>query len=217
MTGKQKRKATQGKEGFTLLEMLVAVSILSIVMIMLFGTFNSVMASRPYLASRAELNHTARFIIQRLTGDLSCASLLPNNPAGFFNGSGKGHDKRQADAIRFTGFGRRFVIPGAGSDQAVISWFVTKPPKADTYTLMRGESQDVIDADGKKADKQAMEVTNSLLSFNVTYLNGGKWEDEFDSAIKHRLPLAVKIEFELGDERGYSLTREALVYLGARS
>lgn len=203
-------------KGFTLVEILVAMAIASIVGVMVLTSFTTVMSAGEYIRSRAELSHTTRFIIRSLSEDLASASVLPNNPEGFFRGNNASYDKKQADEIFFTGFGRRFVLPGSGSDQALISWFVVKIPGRDTLMLMRGENPNIFDVSVKNEKASAIDVTDQLVSFNLRYFKNSQWKDSFNPQSKNSSPEAVRVVFTLEDEHGNVSRGEALMPVGGK-
>jgi prepilin-type N-terminal cleavage/methylation domain-containing protein len=207
----------RGRFGFTLIEILVAMAIASIVATMVLTSFTTVMSAGEYITSRAELSHTTRFIIRSLTEDLASASTLPNNPEGFFKGNSASYGEKEADEIFFTGFGRRFVLPGAGSDQALISWFVIKDPDSDKLVLMRGENPTISDVDINKEKAGAIDVTNQLVSFNLRYLKNSEWADSFNPLAKTNSPEAVRVDFTLADDHGNTSRGQALMPVGGKS
>ncbi len=208
-------KLTNG--AFTLLELMVSVTILLIVAAIVFGSFNSVISAAEEARSGSQVSHMARFIIRRMSDDLASASLLPNNASGFFIGEDSGHDGPRADSVRFTGFGRRFVIVGAGSDQAEIAWYVKKNPGSKLHTLMRAESP-YIAGPGSDVDRKfALDVTHRLVSFDLEYLVGNEWQSGFDFTVAKALPRYVSLEFTLMDDHGNTITKTALLPIGSAS
>lgn len=203
--------------GFTLLEVMLATAILSLVATMVYASFNGVLSSGKYVKSMTNLAHTNRFIIRSLTQDLASASIFPNNPQGIFLGRRGGDGKRMTAELFFTGFGRRFVLTGSGSDQAAITWFVVKSDKRETYTLMRGETPNIQELDFDREKARAFDVTDQLVSFDIRYLKGTEWKDSFDSKSRKSIPDAVRVEFTLKDEFGNVSDGKALIQVGGRS
>lgn len=197
-----------------MLEILVASAIFSIIGIMLFGVFTSVISSGDGLAQRAELAHTARFIVRKLTEDLSAASLLPNNTEGVFVGADNKTGKWETDEIRFTGFGRLTFLANSSSDQALIAWYVKSGKDGGLFSLVRSENPFILGGEISNERAEQMEVTDRLRSFQIRYLQSSGWNDKFDSKIKNKLPKAVSYEFTLEDKEGRRLTRSAIASVG---
>ncbi len=208
----------RSSQGFTLLELVVVMAILSIIGVIVFGSFAGVLASGQRAGYRAEQSHIARFIIRKLTEDLASASIYTYNEKGRFIGIEFKDDERNKDEIRFSGYGRRFVLAGSGSDQAEITWFIKKDDgERPPYTLMRRENPDVYDPLDDSRNVWELDVTDRLVSFKARYRDRQKWNDSFDSTLTRRLPEAVEVEFTLIDDDGYELTRKALIPVGGRS
>lgn len=210
------KTAVRGQGAFTLLELMVASAILAIVTVIVFGAFTGVMTASEAARNVADVTHTSRFIVEAVSRDLASASMLDNGKRGFFVGKdgGEGED-RQADDISFTGFGRRFVVPGGGTDQAAIRWYAVKKPGAEHYALMRSESPDFT-GPGDTAGA-AFEVSDRLVSFNAQYMKDSEWEDAWDTSTGSEPPRAVLIEFTLLDSYGREVSSQVLAPVGGSS
>ncbi|MGK7345707.1 MAG: prepilin-type N-terminal cleavage/methylation domain-containing protein [Candidatus Nitrospinota bacterium M3_3B_026] len=202
------------RKGFTLLEALVASAILSLIAAMVFGAFRGALEAGAGEEERSELYHTSRFIIRKLTEDLASASLLLHNANGRFDGTDGGGEEGEADEIRFTGFGRRILFAGYGSDQARIAWRVVSGPADTRKILMRSEDPDVLSPSWPDEPAEDLDVTEKLRSFNVRYLFKGQWRDEFESEKTNALPEAALVEFVLEGEDGRSIAKSALISVG---
>ncbi|MBI4828979.1 MAG: prepilin-type N-terminal cleavage/methylation domain-containing protein [Nitrospinae bacterium] len=205
-----------GGGGFTLLETLIAAAIMAMLMSALYASFTGLVTAGQAAEERARLAHTARFIIQRMTGDLANASLFTHNRSGVFEGVSGGDLDRPADRVAFTGFSRRMVFTGAGSDQALVEWRAVETPGGELLTLSRAERPWAVvrGAETMEEEEDGLEVTGRLVSFSVRYRRGGEWVDEYRLADARALPAAVKVEFTLRGERGALFTGGALIRVG---
>jgi len=201
--------------GFTLLEVLIAAAILSLIGAMVFGAFNGVVSSGAGVEKRSEMYHTARFIIRKMTEDLSSASLFVHNANGKFVGKdSEGGDAAQTDEVRFTGFGRRILFANTGSDEAEIAWYVLTSDDKKQRVLMRSENPDIFSAQPLEDKMEQLDVTDRIKSFDVKYLVSGEWKDGFDSRTTRATPNEVLVEFELEDKDGFSLKSKTLIPIG---
>lgn len=205
----------RGRAGFTLVEVLIATSILVIIATMVFEAFTVTLTAGKGLEERAELYHTARFIIRKLTEDLSSASLYTNSAAGSFSGVDKKSGGENSDELVFTGFGGRVIFTGTASDQARVTWKTEAPSGSKRLTLKRGENHFITGFDEAKEMAEEMEVTGSLKSFDIKYFDNGTWLEGFDAANVRRLPKAVALSFTLEDDDGRTLTKKAVIPVGA--
>jgi len=200
-----------GRKGMTLIEIMVAITILAIVSTVIFGGFSTTMRNKTRLEEMADRSHVIRVAMERMVAELAQAyvSIQVNpNPAlqtmntCFIGGrSGRGH------RIDFTSFSHRRLYRDAHeSDQNELSYFVTEHPDGDGYVLARREDN--------RPDPQSggttMILVEDVLDFEVEYfdLATGEWTDTWDTreitAQPNRLPLQVKIALTVEDERAPS-------------
>jgi prepilin-type N-terminal cleavage/methylation domain-containing protein len=207
------------RSGFTLVEIIIAASILAVVAMILFESFTSVLTIGQGAASLAETRQTARFIIRKLTEDLRAFDLFTHNDNGLFLGIDHRFGDRDADRIRFTGFTRQTILFG-GSDQAYVEWYVVE--KEDDpeglYTLWRSENQFVTAPPSEEVDTlHALDVTSSLVSFNIRYMVMGQFIDAFHpETLRKGLPTLVEVTFGLEDEEGRQSTYLTLITIGGQ-
>lgn len=205
----------RNRKGFTLVEVLIATSILVIIAAMVFEAFAATLSAGKGLEERAELYHTARFIIRKLTEDMSSASLYTNNTLGNFTGADMKSGGENADGLTFTGFGGRMLFTGTDSDQARITWKTEAKDGSKRLSLKRGENHFITGFDEAKNMAEDMEVTASLKSFDLKYYDNGTWLDGFDAGKTRRLPNAVALTFTLEDDDGRTLTKKAVIPVGS--
>jgi prepilin-type N-terminal cleavage/methylation domain-containing protein len=202
------------RKGFTLVEVLIATSILVIIAAMVFEAFAATLSAGKGLEERAELYHTARFIIRKLTEDMSSASFYTNNTLGSFTGVDRKANGQDADEIAFTGFGGRIAFTGTDCDQARITWKAEAPAGVKKLALRRIENHFITGFDEAKNQAEDMEVTAWLKSFDLKYYDNGTWLDAFDATKTKILPKAVALTFTLEDDDGRTLTKKAVIPVG---
>jgi general secretion pathway protein J len=216
------RRATGGQAGFTLIELLVSAAILALMISIAYGSFARASAAADRTEKFIGINHAARFIVARMADDLASASLPPNNAKAFFLGlPGASEEGGRMDKITFTGYGRRLIMPGSASDQAVISWYAVKTPGQKTYTLMRSENFNLFEDQTQDAEAAAaFDVTDKLVSLEIGYrrLASGDipWNDTFDSKEIKTTPDLISVKFTLRGENGSEVTRSALFPVGEK-
>lgn len=196
------------------MEVLIATSILVIIATMVFEAFAVTLTAGKGLEQRAELYHTARFIIRKLTEDLSSASLYTNNTLGSFVGVDKKSGGENMDELVFTGFGGRVVFTGTASDQARVTWRTQAPAGSMRLTLTRGENHFITGFDEAGEMAEEMDVTSSIKSFDLKYYDNGVWLEKYEATQIRRLPKAVALSFTLEDEEGRTLSKKAVIPVG---
>lgn len=71
------------RRGFTLLEILLALSILAIMSVMIFGSFRSIVESVAATEEAMESLHHAEIVFEQLVSSLRSASFFDSNPSAF--------------------------------------------------------------------------------------------------------------------------------------
>lgn len=113
------------RRGFTLLEVMMAVTIFGIVALTVYGTFARTLRSKQLAEDQAELTQEGRSAVARIADELASA-YYPEQPAGIaiFRSLSGGTEEMPLDSILFTALSSRPAgAAGRDSDQRVISYF----------------------------------------------------------------------------------------------
>ena len=209
-----------GRSGFTMLEMLLAMTLMSILGASLYASLHIGFKARDSAKSALEPARKAEIVFELLREDIESA--LP--PTGILAGSFLGEDVEEkvglnADILSFCSSGHH-------------------PEEDEQACDIRRVQFEVIEEDGERRlvrlittnllSPETIEPTEEvlcrgLLSFDVTYFDGLDWLDNWDSTLQDdMLPLAVEvtIEVERTNTEGYVLRRMISLpcsFLGAES
>ena len=220
------------RSGFTILEILVAVTILTMISTMLFGTFFYTTDIAEEQEERAALYHRASFILGNISQSVSSA-YVPY--AGFYI-------DEEAERPIFLGEADLLSESQAGS----LGLFTTSPRIGGAQggeiafvSYRIDEADDDIDAIGWIADERnplALSCTVepllrsleqedesaplwilSVSSLNLEYFDGAGWLPDWDYEDQGILPDAVRIDLELADSNGdkHSFSTIAYVHVSA--
>jgi prepilin-type N-terminal cleavage/methylation domain-containing protein len=206
--------------GFTLVEMLVAVALLSIIVTVIYGAFHTMGRVIRRSERSKDAYQLARLIMSRMRQDLSCAHFPPNSKDFVFRGEDMGGYDTDADALTFVTAGhvisRRDFPEG---DMAEVSYYIDED---NPGLLVRRE--DVSPDDELETGGVLDILGKNVVGLNFTYLDGTEeparragrdevsvetaleeesaWKDEWDSAETPYLPRAVKVDLSVLNERG---------------
>lgn len=211
-----------GDRGFTLVEVLLAVSITAVALTMLYGSFFQLMDAKSRVETKGEMAREADMVLSRLRTDLTNVFARGRvNPAV---SSSRAHDYFRAwrkddgnSVLFFTSFAHDVSRHSPLSDQSEISYY-TVPADADNdarrLALVRKDNRWM----GNDSSGVAYPISERVLSFSVNFLTRVSFANEraekiwqWDSSVVKRLPAAVEIQIVMEEEDGRRQTRSALV------
>lgn len=193
--------------GFTLLEVLIAVGILTMIGTLIFTSFSSLLRSKEGVRRISDRYREGRMAMARLSADFQSAYTSKHLPIDLNLAARKtafvGDPGAPADRVNFNAFvNRRLNRDSHESDQAEVGYFgADDPEKAGVVDLVRRLSPR-LDLEPDKGGRVQVLATDIDL-FDLAYLDPltGRWEERWDTteAIRQldRLPLQIKITLVL--------------------
>lgn len=198
----------RAKRGFTLLELLVAISILAMVSVLIYGAFSAMQKSRAGLERVQERYREGRMAMQRMSRDLQSCYLSLHVPVDtrlvVQKTSFIGKRGSPTDRVDFNTFSNTRRDRNAHeSDQAEVSYFGSEnPDRSGTLDLARRVSTHP-DLDPQHGGRVEVLATDIDL-FRLEYLDpqSGMWNENWDTTQAatgqpNRLPLQVRITLVL--------------------
>jgi len=201
--------------GFTLIEVLLAVSILALVVTIIYASFS--MAGRNVQHAEASRDRTdlARTLLSRITSDLhnaTCASGVPNRT--FFWGrkqeqesNGKQKRRDRVDLTTLTSW-RRPVLNE--TDLWEVGYYFRDKPEGGGAVLMRREKRDLIDSRYQRTEGGTeYELTDKVDELRLRYVQMASAKPLYETeswgsqTSCEPLPWAVEITLVLDDGSVY--------------
>ena len=193
-------------KGFTLLEILLAFFIFSILFVTIYASYSGSFKTINMTESRMELYRKASIAMDRISEDLQASyiSVLPLNsfgePAGYtrFFGEDKEINGRNAGTMSF--FSR--ITPLFSDDiktatGQLISYEVMQGEGEDELILLRSENPEFMD---ESEEKQGLTLCDGLQAITFTYFDDdGEPHESWDSDSEERestLPRMVSVSLE---------------------
>jgi general secretion pathway protein J len=208
----------------TMIEIMVAIGILTMVAVLIHGVIDSLSRGRKGEGMRAERAHEGREAMQRIVRDLSGAFIsvhMPSVPALMTERTAfVGKSSPPYDRMDFTAFAHlRTERDSRESDQAEVGYFVVKDPEVpEKMDLVRRE-QTPIDYEPLKGGIVNV-VAEDVERFDVRFLDPqtSQWVETWDSmqvtGQPNRLPFEVDITLVLkgvGGGAPYSYTTKMFI------
>lgn len=204
----------EGARGLTLLEVLVAVTILGILLTTIYGTVSRTIRSKEHAEATARVASTGREAVLRIADEIE-ASLSPVRVAtAVFQGVGGG-SSQFLDQVRFAvSMPPPFGEVGSGGGRVLITYYLAEQEGIpNTFMLVRSERPlPSLGAAPAEEDAETPVDSRTLMVDNVAglrlrYLDGdsGQWTESWDSTeqeFERRIPVAVELALFLYDDNG---------------
>lgn len=196
--------------GFTLIEVLVAVVVLSIVGTLIAGGFTQTARNKRRIEEEADRYHSVRLVLERMVQELSMAfvsmHLNPDQGLQTVKTSFVGVDRVRGDRVDFTSFSHQRLYRDAHeSDQNELSYFVTRHPEDRSRRVLARREQNRIDDEPRQGGDVEV-LLEDVEDFQLEYLDpiSGEWLDTWDTTQgvtgqPNRLPAQVRILLEVPD------------------
>mgnify|MGYP001563265710 CR=1 FL=1 len=208
-------------KGFTLLEVLLAMAILSVIMTVIYASFSTAGKNVEQAEAIRDETDLARTLIARLSADIANAypTVSANYPAvpTIFYGKkeeagdriGAGDEKIRRDSISLTTLTNWRKPDSKETELWEVGYFFKEKPDGQGYVLFRREKRELSKDVPALEGGVEYEITDRVESLQYTYSNNGStWTDtgwdSRSSAFGNKLPKAVEITLILDTGRMYS-------------
>lgn len=184
--------------GFTLLEVLVAVSILAIIVVTQVAPFQQTIETRDRAEAAVQTSSAVRLTLMRLSEELSGA-LAYDDDRGRFALVDRMYD-RPTSELQFATTGARRVQAGARDPVETVRYYLERNPnRPDTMLLMKQQLPSIA---AQGIEPVTMIVLEDVTSFQVEALvsgmrSGDGWRTQLDPTTE--VPRAVRIALTVDD------------------
>ena len=187
------------RRGFTLLEVMVAISVLVLIGAIVVGTLSNTLKAREMLAANDGVQQSARVAISRLTQELQLAYLTQNVAAvNTFRTLFVSTDNDPADTLWFTALSHRRLYRNTREcDETEITIWAEDDPDYRGLSVLVHREAPRIDGEPDK-DGTILPLAHGVKRFDLRFLDGqtAEWENTWDTTgteTPNRLPRAVQI------------------------
>jgi len=186
------------RRGFTLLEMMIAVTIAVILMTTIYGVFSSNSRARMKVEESSRQVHQARVFFDRLSRELRGANWSLNRPEAVFICAKE--DNRFKEIVFTTSMDASAGT--AGDDGTTVRYVLEKiseggetPSSEDRQTLYRSISRN----EGAGADSSGSKYTilTGLVGLDLRFFRNGVWSETWNAVEGKNLPQLVEVTLEI--------------------
>jgi prepilin-type N-terminal cleavage/methylation domain-containing protein len=201
--------------GFTLLEILLALSVLSVILLLLLSAFTGAARVRETLASRSGDFRQIRLVLDRVGTDLMGAFATAVREESALSLREDQLSGMPAATLSFTAF----QLPdGDGGHPPAEIVKIRYFPRigADGVTLELHREQSDLPFVGNKIPLRETPVADRLRGFRVELYNGTTWVKEWPAAGGSKTAMPRKAAVTLVDQRGETYRREVPIALAGQ-
>lgn len=191
------------ESGFTLIEMLVAVAISSVILLMVYTAYNSVIKTVNYGRTVASYYQQLNHILNRIDSDLSAMYWKEGNSRlqfiSIFNG------KYSILSFVTAEYRDNRIFPSPSTQYPVTDihetgYYLSQKPGEKNYTLVRKTDIHYDDSFSEGGFEENLIPQVVSLKFEFQYRSD--WSDNWNTADQKRIPNAVRTTLELIDPFG---------------
>jgi len=208
-------RAPVRRGGFTLLEILLAMSVLSIILLLLLSAFTGAVRVRETLSSRSRDFRQIRLVLDRVGTDLMGAFATSAREESALSLREDQLSGMPAATLTFTAF--QLPDGDSGHPPAEIVKIRYFPRiGADGVSLELHREQSDLPFLGNKIPLRETPVAGRLRGFRVELHNGTTWVKEWPAGGGSKTALPKKAAVTLVDERGDTYRREVPILLAGQ-
>jgi general secretion pathway protein J len=205
------RAGARSRAGITLIEVMVAITIFSIVATMIYGAFIQTGRHKARVEVDIDRHHVVTAALERMARELSMAFVsVQRNPSTSLQvmiTAFIGTDRGRRDRVDFTSFSHRRLFRDAHeSDQNEISYFLASDPVNRGDMVLARREQNRIDDDPTRGGRVQI-LLEGVEELELEYLDPTtnlwvqRWSTENAADQPSRLPSQVKIRVRVQDPR----------------
>jgi len=194
------------KNGFTLIEILVALAIVAVVVTLSYETFNGVIRSVQQVDDQAELDQMVRVSMSIMVNELNSAYWRPPSEKASatpyeFTGTDNQAGEEPSDSLRFTMLSHTRAKEGGGDPTvSILEYELVPVAQSEVATLMHTEETNYLSLSENSLER--FELAEQVVGLNFRYFDGKQWSEEWSASDRKKLPRAVEIQIDFRDSNG---------------
>ena len=197
----------RSERGFTLLELMLAVSILALIVAMLAQSFHAVAMSKLHAEERLSSERSGRAILWQMSNEIRGAVQTPLAPSRVLVlGAAKYQGGSPVNTLTVSTLdpGHRRSLDGYGAEEIVSYTAAPNPNHRGWFLLKRSQYSGL----GSSATGAPIIVADNMLSLKLRYFDGEQWGQVWNSenmSPGRQVPVAVSIDLGLAGPKGEPL------------
>lgn len=186
----QRKKSNLNREkGFTLLELLVAMALLSVIVVCIYGGLIPLVNAKDRIDEKVKTNFILSRFSDFFTSEVRSIYFKSSNIYTKVSGVNQDKDGKTMSKVTFTT--NKFTVPGSQKkgDLSLVSYYSVKN-KDNSISLYKSISNPFL---GENSYVYKDVVLRDIKGFKVMFYDGLDWLRVWDSSIMGKTPTAIKL------------------------
>lgn len=192
-----KRSFSQRSKGFTLVEVLVAITIFALAISSIYGVFTSISAGKDRLDLNSETYHQARVILDRIGREIH--GIYTHNSSDTSMLRGGLDDKGNVFFELSTTASSSLNLNGAGFVAVRYELVADRENEDGGYVILRTEKP--LWGNQSRQDFPAMRLAGGVRNLRIRYRSEQTWQNQWDGKVQG-LPDMLEVMLTLADKNG---------------
>jgi type II secretion system protein J len=190
-----RRRTSQS--GFTLLELILALGMISMLAVSLYATLRVAFKARDSATAGILPMRSANVAMEMLAQDLESALPPTGLLAGAFIGIQAGDANARMDTLEFYCVGTSDSLePPRSAGMRRVNLGMVQSPDGQGYVLVRRSNSNLLSPTEVAPDEEVL--CRNVRSFSLRYFDGSLWHEEWDSTqMGDVLPMAVEVSIQI--------------------
>ena len=194
--------STTLSRGFTLIELMIALSILALVLVMLAGSFHAVATGKVHGENRLVSAQQSRTLLMGMSDEIRGAVQTPGTPSQVtVVGTGRMVNRAALDSLSISTLdpGHRRALEGFGAEDTV-TYATTPNPDHPGWNLLARTQTSSLLTNGASSPDATVVLADNLLGLHFRFFDGSTWVESWDSQSMppgSQLPQAIAIDLML--------------------
>jgi prepilin-type N-terminal cleavage/methylation domain-containing protein len=204
--------------GFTLLELMIALSILALVLVMLAGSFHAVATGKVHGENRLASGQQSRTLLMAMSDEIRGAVQTPDIASQVIVvGIGQMANRVALDSLRISTLdpGHRRSLEGFGAEDTIAYAATPNPAHPGWYLLTRTQTSSLL-TNGASNPNATVALADNLLGLHFRFFDGNTWSESWDSQSLppgNQVPQAISIDLMLAAPGGAPVELSTMVSL----
>jgi len=218
-------KRLEKREGFTLVEILIATVILATVLAIAYSVFSSSYSALHRVNPEKDIFHTAQVILDRMADEIQSAYYRPDLAYTGFVGENNEKEEAPWDSLTFSAMANFFWIKGVEgirqSDFLKISYALAEDEEQEEATLLIRRQDPTFrpfEDDSEEigsSDRGVHQLADNVWGIDFRYFDGREWLEDWNSDDREGLPRALEVKLILRDAGGKRIPFYAVIPVGS--